>query len=101
MKAAVKSKEEESLLRKNFDSFTPRQKLDDAHEEFIEAIYRYREAENEGSPDLLTLKREMEFLDRKVMHYRYCVYSGLAIDGEYVEEVALNTACLCPNPAWI
>ena len=36
------------------------------------------------APNLIALKREMEFLDHKVEAYRHCVYSGQQID-EYVE----------------
>ena len=32
-------------LRKNFDSFTPQQKLRDAEEEYVQAVYRLRSAE--------------------------------------------------------
>ena len=53
-------------LRKNFDSFTSEHKLRDAQEEFAQAIYRFRAAEQAKAPNLIALKREMEFLDRKV-----------------------------------
>ena len=36
-------------LRKNFDSFTSQHKLHDAQEEFTQAVYRFRAAE-EASP---------------------------------------------------
>ena len=59
-------------LRKYFDSFTPQQKLRDAQEEFAQAFYRFRAAEEANAPNLVALKREMEFLDRKVEYYRCC-----------------------------
>ena len=46
-------------LRKNFDSFTPQQKLRDAQEEFAQAVYRFRAAEEANAPNLVALKREM------------------------------------------
>ena len=85
-------------LRKNFDSFTPQHKLRDAHEEFAQAVYRFRAAEEANAPNLIALKREMEFLDRKVGAYRHCVYSGQQID-EYVEWYVLPNRC--PKPAWV
>ena len=85
-------------LRKNFDSFTPQHMLRDAHEEFAQAVYRFRAAEEANAPNLIALKREMEFLDRKVEAYRHCVYSGQQID-EYVEWSALPDRC--PKPAWV
>ena len=39
----------------------------------------------------------MDLLQRKVEHYRYCVYSGEPIE-EYVEWPAPSD--LCPEPAW-
>ena len=85
-------------LRKNFDSFTPQHKLRDAHEEFAQAVYRFRAAEEANAPNLIALKREMEFLDRKVGAYRHCVYSGQQID-EHVEWYVLPNRC--PKPAWV
>ena len=104
-KASSKPKTQASLaqrqlvmsLRKNFDSFTAEHKLHDAQEEFAHAVYRFRAAEKTNSPDLIDLKREMEFLDRKVAAYRHNVYSGLPIE-EYIEWPALPDRC--PKPAW-
>lgn len=49
--------------RKNFDSFTAQHKLREAQEEFAQAVYRFRAAEEVNAPNRITLKREMEFLD--------------------------------------
>ena len=89
---------EESPLRKNFDSYTAQHKLRDAQEEFTQAIYRFREAEQANSPDLIALKLEMEFLGRKLEAYRQCFYSGEPIE-EYVEWPAPSDRC--PKPAWV
>ena len=85
-------------LRKNFDSFTSQHKLRDAQEEFTEAVYRFRSAEKANAPNLITLKREMEFLGRKLEAYRRWFYSGELIE-EYVEWSVLPKRC--PKPAWI
>ena len=87
-------------LRKNFDSFTPRHKLRDVQEEFAQAVYRFRTAEEANAPNLIELKREMEYLDRKVKHHRYCLYSGQAVE-DYVEYSAACAAARCPKPAWV
>ena len=84
-------------LRKNFDSFTTEHKLRDAQEEFTEAVYRFRAAEAANAPNLIALKREMEFLGRKLEAYRRWFYSGEPIDG-YVELPAPLDRC--PKPAW-
>ena len=90
----------ESPLRKNFDSFTPEHKLRDVQEEFTQAVYRFRESERTNAPNLMTLKREMEFLDRKARFYRYSLYSGLPVEGNYIEEQAPHISKRCPVPAW-
>ena len=85
-------------LRKNFDSFTSEHKLRDAQEEFAQAVYRFRTAEEANSPNLIALKREMEFLGRKLEYCRQCVYAGLAVE-EYAEWSVLPERC--PKPVWI
>ena len=85
-------------LRKNFDSFTSQHKLRDAQGEFTEALYRFRAAEEASAPNLIALKREMEFLGRKLEFYRQCVDSGQPIE-EYVEWSELPERC--PKPAWV
>lgn len=85
-------------LRKNFDSFTSKHKLRDAEQEFVEAVYRFREAEEANATNLITLQREIEFLDRKLGFYRYCIYTGQPIEG-YAEWSELPERC--PEPAWI
>ena len=85
-------------LRKNFDSFTSQHKLRDAQEEFTEVLYRFRAAEEANAPNLIALKREMEFLGRKLEYYRQCVYTGQPIE-EYTEWSVLPERC--PKPAWV
>ena len=85
-------------LRKNFDSFTSEHKLRDAKEEFTQAAYRFRAAEEAKAPDLIALKREMEFLERKLEAYRRWFYSGQVIE-DYVEWPAPSDRC--PQPAWV
>ena len=100
MKKSIERNTKASLLRKDFDSFTKTHRLLDAQEEFAQAVYRYRIAEVAGAENLITLKREMEFLDRKVLYYRYCIYSCLPIEDNYIEELAPHVFNSCPIPAW-
>ena len=85
-------------LRKNFDSFTAQHKLRDAQEEFTEALYRFRAAEEANARNLIALKREMDFLARKLEYCRQCVYTGLPVE-EYAEWSVLPERC--PKPAWV
>ena len=84
-------------LRKNFDSFTSEHKLRDAQEEFTQAVYRFREAEEANTPNLIDLKREMEFQERKLEYCRQCVYAGLQVE-KYAEWSELPERC--PKPGW-
>ena len=45
----------------------------------MQAVYRLRSAEEAYAQNVIDLKREMEFLGRKLGHYRYCVYAGQPI----------------------
>ena len=99
MKKFFENQRQESPLRKNFDSFTSKHKLRDAQEEFAQAVYRFRAAEDTDAPNWIALKREMEFLDRKVRFYRYCIYNNQPIDG-YAEYPAPQTQARCPKPEW-
>ena len=67
------NKEEESL-RKDFDSFTAQHKLRCAEKEFAQATYQFRTAEATNAPNQIALKREMEFLGRKLEAYRRWFY---------------------------
>lgn len=85
-------------LRKNFDSFTSEHKLRDAQKEFTQALYRFRAAKEVKAPNLIALKREMEFLGRKLEYFRQCFYAGLPVE-EYAEWSVLPKRC--PEPAWV
>ena len=87
-------------LRKNFDSFTPQQKLRDAEEEYVQAVYRLRSAEEAYEQNVSDLKREMDVLLRNVGHYRHCVYAGNPLE-EYLEYSAASAEARCPKPAWV
>ena len=87
-------------LRKSFDSFAPQHKLWDAEEEYVQAVYRLRSAEEAYEQNVSDLKREMDFLFRKVEHYRHCLYAGKSLE-EYLEYSAASTDKRCPKPAWV
>ena len=91
---------EESPLRKNFDSFTSKQKLQDAQEEFSQALYLYRIAEDEGSPELYALKRNLNLCEQKINHLLFHIYSGFPAEDEYAGELVKQDLDRCPAPAW-
>ena len=87
-------------LRKNFDSFTSQHKLRDAEEAYVQAVYRPRSAEEAYEQNVSDLKREMDFLSRKVEHYRHCLYAGKPFE-ECLEYSAASADRRCPKPAWV
>ena len=87
-------------LRKNFDSFTPQQKLRDAEEEYVQAVYRFRSAEEAYEQNVCDLKREVDFLFRKVGHYRHCLYASKPLE-EDLEYSAASAEARCPKPSWV
>ena len=80
-------------LRKNFDSFTSEHKLRDAQEELTQAVYRFQATEK-PMPNVVTLKREMEFLGHKLEAYDM-FYSEMI--EEYVEWLSYQRY---PKPEW-
>ena len=87
-------------LRKSFDSFAPQHKLRYAKEAYVKAVYRLRSAEEAYEQNVSDLKREMDFLFRKVEHYRHCLYAGKPLE-EYLEYSAASADRRCPKPAWV
>jgi len=87
-------------LRKSFDSFAPQHKLRDAEEAYVKAVYRLRAADEAYEQNVSDLKREMDFLFRKVEHYRHCLYAAKPLE-EYLEYSAASADRRCPKPAWV
>ena len=57
-------------------AFTAQQKLQDAEDEFAEAIYRFRDAEAANATEQYALKRLMNEANAKVLGIRQCIYRG-------------------------
>jgi len=85
------------FFRKKGNSSTPEHKLRTAQNELAEAAYRFRSAQSVNANNVEPLKQEMEFLERKVRYYRYCVYKNLPIK-TYTEWAELPGKC--PKPLW-
>ena len=85
------------FFRKTKKTSTPKHKLRNAQDELAEAVYRLRAAKAVNANNVDPLQREMEFLERKVRYYRYCVYKNLPIKA-YTEWSELPGKC--PKPVW-
>ena len=80
-------------------SFTPQHKLADAEQEYVEAIYRFRRAEEEQTADYTSAKLEMIRLEAKVRAIRAYIYSG-KIYVLYEQTQTASHFAGCPKPAW-
>lgn len=75
--------------------------LEDLKEQYVEAVYRFRQAENDMSCDYNQKRREINRLEKCVLNARYSIYIN---KGESLLEnktVQINEPLLkCPKPAW-
>ena len=81
-------------------SFTPQHKLEDAEQEYVEAIYRFRRAEEEHTTDYTSAKLEMIRLEAKVRAIREHIYRGTTYK-LFDSPRTMNQFIGCPEPAWI
>ena len=81
-------------------SFTPQQQLEDAEQEYAEAIYRFRRAEHKLSSDYASSKREMLRLEARVRAIREHIYAGKIFE-LFEPKQTTNQFIGCPEPAWV
>ena len=80
-------------------SFTPQHKLEDVEQEYADAIYRFRRAEEEQSSDYTSAKLEMIRLEAKVRSIREHIYRGTTYE-LFEPHQTMNQFIGCPEPAW-
>ena len=81
-------------------SFTPQHQLEDAEQEYAEAIYRFRRAERKLSSDYASSKREMLRLEARVKAIREHIYGGKTFE-LFEPKQTTNQFIGCPKPAWV
>ena len=86
--------------RKYHVAFTPQHKLEDAEQEYVKAIYRFRRAEEEMSADYTSSNLEMIQLESKVRAIREHIYRGTTHE-LFESPKAMKQPIGCPEPAWI
>ena len=86
--------------RKYHVAFTPQHKLEDAEQEYAEAIYRFRRAEEEISADYTSTKLEMIRLEARVRAIREHIYAGKTFE-LFEPKQTTNQFIGCPEPAWV
>ena len=80
-------------------SFTPQHKLEDAEQEYIKAVYRFRRAEEEQSTEYGTTKREMLRLEANLATVREHIYRG-TIYKLFESRQTTTRSVSCPIPSW-
>ena len=81
-------------------AFTPQHQLEDTEQEYAEAIYRFRRAEEEQSSNYASSKREMLRLEARVRAIREHIYGGKT--SELFEPTKTTNRFIgCPEPAWV
>ena len=87
-------------FRKYPVAFTPQHQLEDAEQEYVEAIYRFRRTEEEDTADYTSAKLEMIRLEAKVRSIREHIYRGATYE-LFESQKIRNQFGGCPEPAWI
>ena len=80
-------------------AFTVHHKLQDAEQQYLEAAYRFRNAEQKQSVGYKAAKCEMNRLEAELFRLRYSIYSkdSTAIQKD---KKSLSLIDRCPEPAW-
>ena len=86
--------------KKNRIAFTAKHKLDDAAEEYMAAIYRFRKAESEMSDDYSEARCEMYRLEMNLLSVRGCIYRN-SIHSLFDHQGVAKEFTDCPKPDWI
>ena len=81
-------------------SLTPQHKLEDAEQEYVDAVYRFRRAEEEKSSDYTSAKLEMIHLEARLRTIREHIYRGTTYE-LFESPKSFNQSIGCPKPAWI
>ena len=81
-------------------AFTPQHQLEDAEQEYVEAIYRFRQAEEKDTADYTSIKLEMIRLEARLRAIREHIYRGTKYE-LFEPQKIMNQFGGCPEPAWI
>ena len=80
-------------------AFTAKHKLEDAEEQYLRAIYRFRKAETCQSLDYRSARREMNRLEAELLKLRQSIYSNEPYY-TYERKRIDQSFSRCPEPAW-
>ena len=81
-------------------AFTAQHMLQDAEQEFADAIYRFRQAERNMTSDYDAARCAMNDAEGRVASIRQHIYNGNPYKA-WDKEVSFPQSDICPVPAWI
>ena len=79
--------------------FTTQHKLQDAEEQYLQAVYSFRDAENKKSPSYAVGNCKMNLLEADLFRLRQLIYSKSTC---FMQKRKRIDQCFfrCPEPAW-
>ena len=80
-------------------AFTAQHMLQDAEQEFADAVYHFRQAERDMTPDYDAARRTMNEAEGKVETIRQFIYSGNPYK-IWEQQIPSEQFDRCPAPAW-
>ena len=78
---------------------TAQQLLSDTESEYIAAIFRFRKAEEQKSAEYNEARRDMNFLEKRLLWIRECIYRNKP-HLVFQKETAGVSHKTCPEPQW-
>ena len=87
------------MNHRSFTTLHAQHMIEDAAQEYIKAIYRFRRAENDMSDDYKEARCEMNRLEGVLLWTRYCIYSN---SRHLLFNMPKTTRLFnrCPAPSW-
>ena len=80
-------------------AFTAEQKLRDAELQYLQSVYRFRQAEKSQSLDYRPARRDMNRLEAELLRLRQSIYSNNPYYTQQRKRID-QTFSRCPEPAW-
>lgn len=80
-------------------AFTAEQKLKDAEDQYLQSVYRFRQAERSQSLDYRPARRDMNRLEAELLRLRQSIYSNELYCMQQRKRIDQSFS-RCPEPAW-
>jgi len=80
-------------------AFTAEQKVRDAELQYLQSVYRFRQAEKSQSYDYRPARRDMNRLEAELLRLRQSLYSNQLYYRQQRKRID-HSFSRCPEPAW-